>query len=78
MPISSENWNDGHEYKHVYEDDYLTLGHTAATRYAIVKKLEGLYDLRIDYKVGLFLRVQLKWELNSQGFFSSINMYQPQ
>ena len=64
-------------YLLVYVDDILVLAPSTGERDVIMEELKSLYDLRISERVELFLGVQLKWTLDSNGRIHTLSMMQP-
>lgn len=48
-------------------DDILVLAPTVTERDTVVEQLKGMFELRLSDTVELFLGVQLKWEVDSNG-----------
>ena len=69
--------NKLHSFILVYVDDILVLAHSIAEKDRIMEEFKSFYDLRVANKVELFLGVELKWKLDSNGRITSLSMLQP-
>lgn len=63
-----------HCFTLVYVDDLLMFSPTQSETSAIVEEMKSLYEVRVSENVDIFLRVQLKWQMNWKNEVESLHV----